>query len=262
MGGDTTTNPCDEAALAWTSAIIALNKAYKALIDADASGNADSIETASNDVKEKHDAFNKARKAVKTLCDGPRTHRWPFGNGIEIQIDPDDDFTINQHRALAILLKLGRKATGGTLIILDPKEPPRPPTYEPNKKLGGTYVYEGDGDDKQDVITIYDWNNKQDMMSVPELMLLLKHEMGHRVMRLLGDPAKTNADGKTGRALWDAFWNDGTNSKPAAKGGKMPNDYAGHTAGEGFAVCFELYYDDKPLDAAVKAKLEEIIKLL
>ncbi|MEW6639424.1 MAG: hypothetical protein AB1586_02895 [Pseudomonadota bacterium] len=253
--------------MAWINSLMALKKAYKALIDAEASKNPDSIESASNDAREKHDAFNKARAAVKKLCDGERTHRWPLGNGIEVQMPPDDDLTVNHYRALAILLTLGKTATEGMLIILDPKEPPRPPTYEPNKKLGGTYVYEEDGNgDKRDIITIYDWNHKGELLDVSQLRLLLKHETGHRVRRLLDDPAKTNSDGKTGKQLWDDFWNGSTGDKPnklpTDKGGKMPNDYAGHTAGEGFAVCFELYYDKEPLDDAVKKKLEEIMKLL
>jgi len=263
---DKKTAACEEAEQAWLNGIMALKKAYKALIDADASGNPDSIDAANNEAREKHDAFTKAREAVKTHCDGAHTHRWPLGNGIEVQIDPDDDLTINQYRALMILLDLGKKATAGALIILDPKEAPRPPTYEPNKKLGGTYVYEEDSGGKRDIITIYDWNHKGDLLDVLQLKLLLKHEMGHGVRRRLDDPAKTNSDGKTGKELWDEFWNDSTGDKPnktpKAQGGKMPNDYAGHTAGEGFAVCFELYYDKEPLDDAVKKKLEEIMKLL
>ncbi|MGO4716573.1 hypothetical protein [Bradyrhizobium sp. 2TAF24] len=266
MGGDNAKDPCEEAGLAWINGLMALKKAYKALADAEASHDPDSIETASADAREKHDAFNKAREAVKKHCDGPRTHRWPLGNGIEVQVDPDDDLTINQYRALMILIGLGKTATEGTLIILDPKEAPRPPAFEPNKKLGGTYVYEDDGGDKRDIITIYDWNHKGDLFAMPQLKLLLKHEMGHRVRRLLDDPARKNDDHKTGKELWDEFWNGSTgdkpNSTPTAKGGKMPNDYAGHTAGEGFAVCFELYYDKEPLDDAVKKKLEEIMKLL
>jgi hypothetical protein len=256
-------------------ALEALLKAYKKYLEVEATSEADTINKAARQAAEKRKEFDEARKRVKELCPEKQIHGFSLRGGteVEVMISPDASLSFSQYKALQVLKKLPKKTTGGGTIKLEPQKGGEEVIDEDEsgnevkKALGGTYVGKPeDPDEQEDVVTIYDWNKKDNFFDTPQLMLLLKHEFGHRALRLLTDPKKTDAAGKTGKQLWDEFWGGKTGGKPnkdlVSKGGKMPKGYARRNASEGFAVCFELYFDDETLDPDTKAKLEEILKLL
>jgi hypothetical protein len=233
---DKDTKECADAVLKWIRAAENLVRALKQYLELEGSTDTEALDKATTTLGDRQKEFNQARKLVKEKCDETQTYEWSFGRGIRIRIDPDIGFTSSQYKALTILLKVGKNATDGSTIVLKPTKADRPvkgdKPGEPKKELGGTYNAD------EDEITIYDWNGKGDFFAADQLRLMLKHEFGHRVLDRLGAKEKKKGE-KAGKDIWEEFWKGKTGEKPnkdpISEGGKMPNDYAGTDAGEGFA---------------------------
>jgi 1-acyl-sn-glycerol-3-phosphate acyltransferase len=176
--------------------------------------------------------MNQAIDALLEAC-GERvvfveTNPGPPREGFKLHIHPRVSAS-DEKKVTEILGGLPRKHKKGIAgIWLRGK-----PKAKPKKRKGRPFVTTGDYNAKTKKINDY----------YPPNPHTIKHEVGHHVyyQKLT----------KAMRAEWERWW------KQHKK--QMPTGYAQTRAREGWAEVYEFVYDNKSLDAAVKAKFQQLV---